>query len=71
MNKTISIMIEETKNEIIKTINESNLPASILQYIINDISLEVKTLAKQELQQDIIKYNQAEEEKLDDNDIKE
>lgn len=70
-NKTISIMIEETKNEIIKTINESNLPASVLQYIINDIFLEIKTLARQEYQEDMIKYKQAEEQRLDDNDIKE
>lgn len=52
MNKTISILVEEYKNDIIKVTNESGLPASILKEILGNLYNEISKLADTELKRD-------------------
>ena len=56
MNKPISIAINDTKNSIISSINESGLPACILLEILNSLVSQVNELAKQELASDTKQY---------------
>ena len=56
MNKPISISINDTKNSIISSINESGLPACILLEILNSLVSQVNELAKQELANDTKQY---------------
>ena len=56
MNKPISIAINDTKNSIISSINESGLPACILLEILNSLVSQVNELAKQELANDTKQY---------------
>jgi hypothetical protein len=44
MNKPFSLIIEETRQNIIDAINKSNLHPSIMEMIIKDIYLEVSRL---------------------------
>ena len=57
-NKPISIIIEELRNNIILTINNSKLPVCITEMIFKDIYEEIENLKVQELNQDKEKYNQ-------------
>ena len=56
MNKPISIAINDTKNSIISSINESELPACILLEILNSLVSQINELAKQELASDTKQY---------------
>ena len=56
MNKPISISINDTKNSIISSINESGLPACILLEILNSLVSQINELAKQELANDTKQY---------------
>ena len=56
MNKPISIAINDTKNSIISSINESGLPACILLEILNSLVSQINELAKQELASDTKQY---------------
>ena len=56
MNKPISIAINDTKNSIISSINESGLPACVLLEILNSLVSQVNELAKQELASDTKQY---------------
>lgn len=40
MQRDINLIIEETKINIVKTINESGLPISVIYYIMRDIMTE-------------------------------
>lgn len=44
MNKPFSLIIQETRQELIDVINNSNLHPSIMEMIIKDIYLEVNRL---------------------------
>ncbi len=59
--KSISIKIRETREKLVQTLNESELPGCILQMILGEISAAVNQLAEQEYQAD---RKAAEEEKL-------
>ena len=59
--KSISIRIRETKEKLVQTLNESELPGCILQMLLGEISAAVNQLAEQEYQAD---RKAAEEEKL-------
>ena len=56
MNKPISIAINDTKNSIISSINESGLPACVLLEILNSLVSQINELAKQELASDTKQY---------------
>lgn len=59
MNKPISLLIKDSKQSIINTINETNLPPCLLEPIIKEIYFEVQGLVKQELVKDEKDYNES------------
>ena len=44
MKKPITMVIDETKLSLIKTINDSNLPPFIMEMILKDIYMEINQL---------------------------
>lgn len=44
MNKPFSLLVQETKQELINIINKSNLHPSVMEMIIKEIYLEVNRL---------------------------
>lgn len=57
-NKPITMIIDETKSTIVNTINNSKLPAFILETIIKDIYMEVNQLAIQQANLEKQKYEE-------------
>lgn len=51
MNRHISIAIRDTKIRIVQAINESQLPASIVELILNNIHQQAVKAAEAELKQ--------------------
>lgn len=52
MNKPITMRIAETKSRIIEVANESNLPIWLLNYIFNEICIDVSKLAQEEAERE-------------------
>lgn len=52
MDKPVSIIMEEAKQAIVKTINEQNISPSIMVYIIKDIYEATMNAQRQEYEQD-------------------
>lgn len=74
---TVNVAIFNTKNNIVKAVNESGLPLSIISLIFKDILSEIDSKAQEELKQDLQKMQeelskQKEQEELEtDTDNKE
>lgn len=51
-NKPISVILDDFKNELVKVINDSQLPLCLVKPIIKEIYDEVSVVANQQLQQD-------------------
>lgn len=66
-NKTIGMLMEDAKYEIVKCINESieekQIPLYLIEYVLRDIYNEVVDKKKTQLQEDISNWQKAEEEK--------
>jgi len=45
MEKPITMVVDETRQSLIKTINESNLPPFIIEMMLKDIYTEVNQLS--------------------------
>ena len=56
MDKPISIIVEESKQKIVNTINELHLSPTILEYIVKDVYEEVKKAHIIEYQDDMKNY---------------
>lgn len=56
MNKPLTILIQETKSNFIKTINNSSLPPCVLELIMQDILNEIHVLSQKQLQEDELAY---------------
>lgn len=56
-NKPISLLINETKNAFFQLCNQSNLPPSILELIIECIHNEVHEIANREFVKEKITYD--------------
>lgn len=56
MNKPANLIVEETKENIVKTINESGLPPFLVEPIIKDLYNQVSILKQQELEQSKKQY---------------
>lgn len=52
MDKPVSIIMEEAKQAIVKTINEQNISPSIMVYIIKEIYEATMNAQRQEYEQD-------------------
>lgn len=50
MNKPANLIVEETKENIVKIINESGLPPFLVEPIIKDLYNQVSILKQQELE---------------------
>lgn len=50
MNKPANLIVEETKDNIINTINESGLPAFLLEPILKDLHDQISILKQKELE---------------------
>ena len=58
MEKGINTLIKETKDVIIKAINESNLPIGIIDLIIDNIMYEVKNGLNAALTKEQVEYDE-------------
>lgn len=69
MNKPITIVREEVKEQIAAIINNSGLPAFVIEPILQDFLMEVKNVAIRQYEYDKQQYNASlknkEEEKKD------
>ncbi len=50
MEKTLSMLIRDVKNEIIDTINKSKLPPVLLELVVKDIFIEIQQASAQQYQ---------------------
>lgn len=57
---TVNVAIFNTKNNIVKAVNESGLPLSIISLIFKDILSEIDSKAQEELKQDLQKMQEEE-----------
>ena len=66
---TVNVAIFNAKNNIVKAVNESGLPLSIISLIFKDILSEIDSKAQEELKQDLQKMqeelNKQKEQKRD------
>lgn len=56
MNKTADLIVEETKEKLTNTINESGLPPFLLELILKDIYNQISFLKKKELEKSKKEY---------------
>lgn len=56
MNKPANLIMEETKENIVKIINESGLPPFLVEPIIKDLYNQVSILKQQELEKNRQEY---------------
>lgn len=61
MNKPISLAIAETREQIVKAINESGLPPSVVEALMNPIYKQIAQAAQSELAQAKESYKETEE----------
>lgn len=66
MNKPLTIVINETKNNLVNVCNESGLPPVILDLIMQGIYSEIHSIADRQLMSDEAAYAKANE---DDNTV--
>lgn len=59
MNKPFTLQVQETQQEIINTINKSNLPAYVLKQILKELYQQIEQLEINEIET----YNQGQEKK--------
>lgn len=57
---TVNVAIFNTRNNIVKAVNESGLPLSIISLIFKDILSEIDSKAQEELKQDLQKMQEEE-----------
>lgn len=62
MNKPITVIIKETKNNLAKICNESGLPPVVLDLIIQGIYSEIHALAERQTFEEETIYKQSLEE---------
>jgi len=56
MEKPITIAINEFKTSLIDIINNAELPAEVLKYILMDVTSQLNNLAVRQLEEDITKF---------------
>ena len=62
MDKPASVVYEDLKRELAGRINASGLPFFVLEALVKDLYLELKTLSKKELEADRDRYAREQEE---------
>lgn len=56
MNKPISIIIDETKQNLVYAINNSGLPACILESMVKDLYRDIRDLSEKQIKMDQQEY---------------
>ena len=56
MNKPANLIIEETKENLVKVINESGLPPFLLEPVLKDLYNQISILKQQELEKSKQEY---------------
>lgn len=70
MNKPLTMIIKETKSKLANVCNESGLPFAILDLIVKDFYLELRSLAeRQSLEEETAYINAIKEENKKDKDL--
>lgn len=57
MDKPLSLIINETKQNMVAVINNSGLPLPLLEMLMKDIYIDIKTANDMQLKKDIEQYN--------------
>lgn len=52
MDKPLSLVLRDTKKDLIKVCNNSGLPATILDMVIQDIAKDISIMAAQQAQRE-------------------
>lgn len=71
MNKPLTMIIKETQNNVVNTLNESGLPPIILDFILRDIYMEVHGIAERQTAEDAEKYEKSLKEEAEKKVVKE
>lgn len=61
MEKPVSIIIEEFKQEVAEAVNKTKLPLCIIEPVVKDLYTEIAALSKQQLEVDKKKYEEEQE----------
>ena len=73
MDKPLSLIINETKQNFIKTINNAGLPLALLEMIMKDVYFDLKNASDIQAKKELEEYNiylvKEKEEKLKENEI--
>ena len=69
MEKPVTMRINELKNSISKCVNESGLPAFLVEYVLSEITRNVSDFSKKQAAEERKRYLQSMEEKKDGDDI--
>ena len=69
MEKPITLRMKEVKKEFVNTVNTSELPAFIVEYLLKDILETVSKIAKQQAENEEKEYMQSicDESKVNEN----
>lgn len=59
MNKPLDLQIEETKERILAAINDSKMPACLIELIVKDIYSEIILIKNNELQKSKEQYKKS------------
>lgn len=57
MEKSISIIINETNDKLMQVCNSSGLPPCILEILARNLVNEIHTVAQKQYEQDLLKYS--------------
>ncbi len=71
MNKPLSMIIEDFKNEVGRAITQSELPPAILEMIFKDMYRNVYELSEKYKYEEISKYNQELSKQSQESDVEE
>jgi hypothetical protein len=64
LNKPITIVRAEFISNLTNLINNSNLPLFVVEPILKDMYLEVKSVMQKQYEYDLANYNQSKQEQL-------
>lgn len=59
MNKPLSVTYEEFKQNMLYVINNAGLPAFIVENVLQNYLVEIKSIAQQQYQSDMAEYQQS------------
>lgn len=65
MNKTASMLVEETKKKFTQACNEAQLPPCIIELIIKDLLHEIHDLAERQLEMEKTVYTKTLQQEMD------